>query len=107
MPVDGLVMLYVVSALFGLSQGGIVPSYTMIIRRYFPPGEAGWRIAMVLLFTMLGMALGGWMSGALYDLTGGYDAAFVNAVAFNLFNLALAYVLLRRRHIGATAVVPA
>lgn len=98
LPVSGLEMLYVVSALFGLSQGGIVPSYTIIIRRYFPPGGAGWRIATVLLFTMLGMALGGWMSALLYDLTGNYKAAFINAVAFNLFNMALAYILLRRRH---------
>lgn len=107
LPVDGLIMLYVVSALFGLSQGGIVPSYAMIIRRYFPPGAAGWRIATVLLFTMIGMALGGWMAATLYDLTGSYQAAFVNAIAFNLVNMALAYILLRRRHIGMPALAAA
>lgn len=99
LPTSGLTMLYVVSALFGLSQGGIVPSYTIIIRRYFPPRGAGWRIATVLLFTMIGMALGGWMSAALYDLTGNYRAAFINAVAFNLVHMTLAYILLRRRRL--------
>ena len=33
---DGLASLYVISALFGLFQGGIVPSYAIIIREYFP-----------------------------------------------------------------------
>ena len=107
LPVDGLTMLYIVSALFGLSQGGIVPSYAMIIRRYFPPGEAGWRIAVALLFTMLGMAVGGWMAGALYDLTGSYEAAFVNAIAFNLLNMVLAYIMLRRGRTGGVVSVPA
>ena len=39
LPVDGLIELYVVCALFGLSQGGIVPSYALIVRRYFRAGE--------------------------------------------------------------------
>lgn len=96
-PFDGLFALYLLSALFGLSQGGIVPSYTIILRTYFPPGQAGWRIGAVLLFTMLGMALGGWLAGMLYDLTGSYTAAFINGIGFNLLNLAIAIVLLQRR----------
>ena len=43
LPFDGLVSLYVVSALFGLFQGGIVPAYAVIIREFFPPEEAGVR----------------------------------------------------------------
>ena len=88
--------LYLLSIAFGLSQGGIVPSYAIIIRTYFPPGEAGWRIGGALLFTIIGMALGGWMAGALYDLTGSYDLAFLNAIAFNVLNLAIAGLLLQR-----------
>src|SRR5262245_60326890 len=34
---DGLISLYVISALFGLFQGGIVPSYAIIVREYFSP----------------------------------------------------------------------
>jgi MFS family permease len=96
LPSDGLTSLYVVSALFGLSQGGIVPSYAMIIREYFPPQEAGTRFGLVLLATIIGMAVGGWMSGAIYDLTGSYQAAFVNGIAWNVVNLAIALWLLRR-----------
>jgi MFS family permease len=93
---DGLVSLYVISALFGLFQGGIVPSYAIIVREYFPAREAGARISAVITCTMLGMALGGWMSGAVFDLTGSYRAAFVNGIAFNLLNLSIAGMLLWR-----------
>jgi MFS family permease len=95
-PFDGLASLYVISAMFGLFQGGIVPSYAIIVREHFPPREAGARTGTVLMFTLLGMALGGWMSGKVFDLTGSYDAAFVNGIAWNLLNLAIATALLAR-----------
>ena len=94
---DTLTLLFVVSAVFGLSQGGIVPSYTIIIRTYFPAHEAGRRVGWAMLFTFAGMALGGWMAGALYDLTGSYTASFINAVAFNVLNAAIV-IFLARRH---------
>jgi len=96
LPADGLVSLYVVSALFGLFQGGIVPSYAIIIREYFPAQEAGRRVGAVVMATLLGMALGGWMSGALYDYTGNYTAAFVNGIGWNLLNVTIASFLLLR-----------
>ena len=83
LPFDGLTSLYVVSALFGLSQGGIVPSYALIVRDYFPAREAGARVSLVLMATVVGMAIGGWMSGEIYDLTGSYQAAFLNGIAWN------------------------
>ena len=97
LPFDGLTSLYVVSALFGLSQGGIVPSYALIVREYFPAREAGARVSLVLMATVAGMALGGWMSGAIYDLTGSYRAAFLNGIAWNLLNMAIAFWLLLGR----------
>jgi MFS family permease len=104
LPFDGLVSLYVVSALFGLSQGGIVPSYAMIVRESFAPREAGTRIGGVVMATIVGMALGGWMSGALFDLTGAYRSAFVNGIIWNLLNLAIAVWLLGQpRRIPALA----
>jgi len=96
LPSDGLVSLYVVSGLFGLFQGGIVPSYALIVREYFPPEEAGARVGTVLMATLLGMALGGWMSGAVFDLTGSYRAAFLNGIAWNLLNLSIVGFLLWR-----------
>jgi MFS family permease len=96
LPFKGLVSLYVISALFGLFQGGIVPSYAIIVREYFPSREAGARVGVVITATLFGMALGGWMSGAIFDLTGSYKAAFVNGIVFNLMNVSIALFLLRR-----------
>jgi MFS family permease len=96
LPFDGLVSLYIVSAMFGLFQGGIVPSYAIIVREYFPPREAGVRTGIVLMATLFGMALGGWVSGAIFDLTGSYRAAFMNGIAWNLLNLTIAIWLLQR-----------
>ncbi len=94
LPFDGLTSLYLVSGLFGLSQGGIVPSYALIVRQYFPAREAGARVSLVLTATVLGMALGGWLSGEIYDLTGSYRAAFLNGIAWNLVNMSIAFWLL-------------
>jgi MFS family permease len=94
LPFDGLMSLYIVSALFGLSQGGIVPSYALIVRDYFPAHEAGTRVSLVLMSTVAGMALGGWMTGAIYDLTGSYRAAFLNGIGWNFVNMAIALWLM-------------
>tara|TARA_E500000318_G_scaffold13398_1_gene12553 strand:+ start:2714 stop:3961 length:1248 start_codon:yes stop_codon:yes gene_type:complete len=109
LPFTGLFSLYAVSALFGLAQGGIVPTYALIVRRVFPAAEAGTRVGLVLSATLLGMALGGWMSGKIYDLTLSYDAAFLNGVAWNLLNLSVALFLWyhldgrRRARVAGTA----
>jgi MFS family permease len=93
---DGLISLYVISALFGLFQGGIVPMYAIIVRESFSPSETGVRLGIVLLATLVGMALGGWMSGAIFDVTGSYRAAFLNGIAWNLLNASIvAWLVLR------------
>jgi MFS family permease len=96
LPFDGLASLFLISALFGLFQGGIVPSYAIIIREYFPAHEAGARVGATITATLFGMALGGWMSGVIFDLTGSYDAAFVNGILWNLLNVSIAIGLLKR-----------
>jgi MFS family permease len=96
LPFDGLASLYILSTLFGLFQGGIVPAYAVIIREFFPPEEAGVRVGTVLMATVFGMALGGWMSGVIFDLTGSYQAAFFNGILWNLLNVGIAVGLLRR-----------
>jgi len=93
---DGLISLYVISALFGLFQGSIVPMYAIIIREYFPQREAGTRLGFVLMATLVGMALGGWMSGWIFDLTGSYQAAFLNGLGWNLVNVSVMIWLLFR-----------
>ena len=74
-----------------------MPSYALIVRDYFPAREAGARVSLVLTSTVLGMAIGGWLSGAIYDLTGSYRAAFLNGIAWNLVNMAIAFWLLLGR----------
>jgi MFS family permease len=107
LPADSLVSLYVVSALFGLFQGGIVPSYAIIVREHFPATVAGAKTGAVLMATLLGMALGGWMSGKVFDLTGSYHAAFVNGIAWNALNLSIAGFLWWRIHGVRRRAVPA
>ena len=103
LPFDGLVPLYVVSGMFGLFQGGIVPSYALIVREYFSPKDAGARVGTVLMATLFGMALGGWMSGKIFDLTGSYKAAFFNGIAFNLLNISIVLFLLYRVRLARLA----
>ncbi|SFJ14424.1 MFS transporter [Aerobium aerolatum] len=95
-PFDGLASLYIVSLVFGLSQGGIVPSYAIIVREYLPAHEAGQRVGIVIMATIVGMALGGWLSGWIYDLTGSYAAAFWNGIAWNVLNIAIMLFILMR-----------
>jgi len=96
LPFDSMQSLFLISATFGLFQGGIVPSYAIIIREYFPPAEVGRRVGAVIFATLVGMALGGWMSGKVFDVTGSYHAAFLNGIAWNLLNLSIASWLLWR-----------
>jgi MFS family permease len=96
LPFDGLFSLYVISAMFGLFQGGIVPSYAIIVREYFSPKEASTRVGLVIFSTVFGMAGGGWISGKIFDLTGSYHAAFLNGIAFNAINVAIMIWLLMR-----------
>ena len=96
LPFDGLASLYMVSLVFGLAQGGIVPSYAIIVREYLPAKEAGQRVGIVITATIAGMAFGGWLSGWIYDLTGSYDAAFLNGIGWNLLNISVMLVVLYR-----------
>jgi MFS family permease len=93
---DGLASLYVISGIFGLFQGGIVPMYAIIVREYFPAHESGTRIGVILMATLLGMAFGGWISGLIFDLTGSYQAAFAHGLLWNLINVTIATWLLLR-----------
>lgn len=107
LPAGGLVSLYVVSLIFGLSQGGIVPSYALVVREYMPSQEAGKRVGFVMMCTILGMALGGWMSGWIYDVTGSYRMAFVNGIAWNFLNIGIMVLILLRTRPRRPAAVAA
>ncbi len=93
---DSLTSLYVISAMFGLFQGGIVPSYAIIVREAMPASEAATRIGIVIFASVFGMSFGGWISGVIFDATGSYAAAFANGLAWNLLNVSIILLLLLR-----------
>ena len=107
LPSGGMVSLYVVSLVFGLSQGGIVPSYALVVREYMPAKEAGARVGFVLMATILGMALGAWLSGVTYDLSGSYTLAFVNGIIWNSANIAIIIWLISRSRTNLSVATPA
>jgi len=93
---DGLASLYVISAMFGLCQGGIVPSYAIIVRESMPAREAATRVGLVILASVFGMSFGGWVSGVIFDATGSYAAAFMNGLVWNALNIVIMVALLIR-----------
>jgi len=93
---DGLTSLYLVSALFGLFQGGIVSSYAIIVRETMPAKEAATRVGIVIMVSLLGMSFGGWISGVIFDMTESYKMAFLNGLAWNAVNVIIVILLLLR-----------
>ncbi|MDO8910454.1 MAG: MFS transporter [Phenylobacterium sp.] len=93
---DGLTSLYIISAMFGLFQGGIVPSYAIIVRESMPSNVAATRVGIVIFASVLGMSFGGWISGVIFDATGSYAAAFLNGVGWNALNITIVVALLMR-----------
>jgi predicted MFS family arabinose efflux permease len=93
---DSLSSLYIISAMFGLFQGGIVPSYAIIVRESMPASEAATRVGIVILASVVGMSFGGWVSGVIFDATGSYAAAFANGLAWNAINVSIMVALLIR-----------
>src|SRR5215468_7880859 len=93
---DSLTSLYLISGMFGLFQGGIVPSYAIIVREAMPAAQAATRVGIVIFASVFGMSFGGWASGVIFDATGSYAAAFANGLAWNVLNIAIIVALLMR-----------
>ena len=108
LPFDGLMSLYVISLMFGLAQGGIVPSYAIIVREYMPAKVAAERVGALIMMTIVGMASGAWISGWIFDLTRSYQVAFLNGIAWNVLNVGImALILLRTREPKSPGIVAA
>jgi len=103
---DSLTSLYLISAMFGLFQGGIVPSYAIIVREAMPASEAATRVGIVIFASVFGMSFGGWVSGVIFDATGSYAAAFANGVAWNALNVGIVLTLLIRSRMNAVKTGP-
>ena len=77
-----------------------MPCYPMILRLWFPVTQIGWRVAAQYGFAAVGMAIGGWMAGHIYDVMGSYAFAFLGGFCFNIINLIIfIYFYLRSRKI--------
>ena len=87
LPFDSQLSLYIVAIFFGLSQGGIVPIYAVIISKFLPANEVAERVGLLIFATIIGMSLGGWLSGEIYDYTSSYSLAFLNGIFWNIINL--------------------
>jgi MFS family permease len=98
---DSLTSLYLISIMFGLFQGGIVPSYAIIVREAMPASEAATRVGTVIFASVLGMSFGGYISGVIFDATGSYAAAFVNGIGWNVLNVGIILLLLIRARASA------
>jgi MFS family permease len=103
---DSLSSLYLISAMFGLFQGGIVPSYAIIVREAMPASQAATRVGIVIFASVFGMSFGGWVSGVIFDATGSYAAAFANGVAWNAVNVTIVVTLLIRARMNAARTGP-
>jgi len=102
---DSLTSLYLISGMFGLFQGGIVPSYAIIVREAMPAREAATRVGIVIFASVIGMSFGGWVSGVIFDATGSYAAAFANGLAWNALNMTIVVgLLIRARGRGRLAM---
>ena len=101
--VDGPLTLYTVSARFGIRYGGISICCTVLAREHPPPAESGRRLGVILLSGTLGMALGGWLAGYLFDSTGSHTTAFLIGTAFNVANLVILLGLIFRARAGGGA----
>ena len=89
LPFNSQLSLYIVAIFFGLSQGGIVPIYAVIISKFLPSNEVAERVGLLIFATIIGMSLGGWLSGEIYDLTKSYKLAFINGIFWNIINLCI------------------
>ena len=89
LPFNSQLSLYIVAIFFGLSQGGIVPIYAVIISKFLPSNEVAERVGLLIFATIVGMSLGGWLSGEIYDFTKSYKLAFINGIFWNIINLCI------------------
>jgi MFS family permease len=108
--VQTLPMLYGVTAVFGFGFGGVLGTYSVIIRSLVPPHLTGRSVGWVFFWGYLALGVGGYVGGVLYDATGNYLATYAVGAASGLISLATAMLLtlfVRRRQARAAAMPPA
>src|SRR5262245_15582152 len=100
--------LFAVAAAFGFGFSGIIPAYVVALRDLFPASEGSWRIPVWFFSNIVGMALGGWLAGYIYDELGSYAPAFMIGLVLNLANVAImASLAMHRREMASEVLRPA
>jgi len=99
-PASELWMLYLFAVIFGFAGGGMGASESPLVARLFGLTSHGFIYGVIHLGFTAGAAVGPVVTGYIFDLTGGYRAAFVVCAAFSIAGIVLAALLrpTRRPH---------
>jgi MFS family permease len=81
---------YAVALVFGFAYGGVMPLYAILVREYFGERIMGTAFGAVAFVSTLGMALGPWAGGWLYDTFGGYFWLFLGSFGIGVAAVAIA-----------------
>jgi MFS family permease len=98
---------YALALMFGFSYGGVMPLYAVLIREYFGQRVMGAAFGAVGSVATLGMALGPWAGGWLYDAFGSYVWLFIASSSIGLGAVAIALTFRPPRRLPAAVRVPA
>jgi MFS family permease len=99
-------LFYALALVFGFAYGGVMPLYAILVREYFGERVMGTAFGAVSLAATLGMALGPWAGGSLYDGLGSYAWMFVGSSAIGLGAMAIAVTFRAPRALGAPLLTP-
>ncbi|MEQ1889088.1 MAG: MFS transporter [Alphaproteobacteria bacterium] len=100
---DGLALLWLAATLFGFSYGGVVTLLSPLCSDHFGRAHVAAIVGMIFAVAGAPAAIGPYVAGLLFDVTGSYEAAFLISAAMNGAALALAAVLawMGRQRAGA------
>jgi len=98
----GLTGFYALALLFGLSYGGVMPLYAILVREYFGARIMGTAFGAVAFVSTLGMALGPWAGGSVYDVFGSYFWLFIGSAGIGLGAVAVAATFRPPRRVPVT-----
>ncbi|MBV9201172.1 MAG: MFS transporter [Alphaproteobacteria bacterium] len=86
----GLAGFYGLALMFGFSYGAVMPLYAILVREYFGARIMGTMFGAVNMASTLGMALGPWAGGWLYDAYGSYFWLYIGSFGIGLGAVAIA-----------------
>lgn len=86
-----LTMFYALSVIFGISYGGVMPLYAVVVREYFGAAIMGTVFGAVAMVSTMGMALGPWLGGWLFDAYASYAWLYIGSFAVGLGAVAIAF----------------